>query len=55
MWEQSSLSGSSSSESFVRAFRSVAIREENVFDHVEEVAGPAFWEESGALPEFDVK
>lgn len=39
MWEQSSLSGSSSSESLVRAFRSVAMREENVLDHVEPPPG----------------
>jgi hypothetical protein len=42
MCEQSSLSGSSSSESLVKALRSVAMREENVLDHVEVAAGVVF-------------
>ena len=52
MCEQSSLSGSSSSESLVRAFRKVAIRDEKVLDQVEvPLVVPTPWEAGGVLEE----
>lgn len=51
------MSGSSSSESFVKAFRKVANLEENVLDHVEIELGVFDpWDVGGALEEvLDVK
>lgn len=50
------MSGSSSSESFVKALRRFANLEEKVLDHVElELGVVEEWDVGGALDEFDVK